>query len=1420
MALLELGGSAPTTSPQTGIDEASARYQRGISGVDRRLTWENTRPVGVETLGPLRVDDRGDLPPRDRTVLAALALEPGRQVPTERLVDALWGELPPPSASKVVQGCISRLRRTLGAEAIETDLTGYRLAVPPESIDHVRFARLIGEGRDLAERGQHERAASTFESAMALWAGSPFPDIVDWEPARGLTARLEELRIEARERRVDALIQAGRHRDVLADARELVDASPTRERGWALLAQAQYACGQQGDALRTLHRARAVLVEELGIDPGAELIQLEAAILRQDPVLDRTAPQAGDAGCPYRGLDPFDVDDSAEFFGRDRELAAAELLLRREGVLLIVGPSGSGKSSLARAGVAAALRREGTRVFVLTATTLADADARSWSRGDVLLVDQLEEVFALEESEREAVFDAVIGHLEVGPVVATLRSDRLGEVTTHPRIARRLRPGIHLIGPMEDDELREAIIGPAERAGLLLEPGLVDLLVRECRTEPGALPLLSYALRETWARREGRTLTVEAYRASGGVQGAISQAGELVYQDLSADEQLALRSIAVRLVVPSDGEPTRRRVRSADLAPDATRADLLETLVSARLLTRDVDSVSLAHEAVARAWPRFQTWLAEDATSAQTLSHLSAQAVTWDEMGRPGSELYRGSRLASALQWRETTRPDLLAVEEQFLDASVAQADSERFAIERRLALQARANRRLRIALAVSACAVVVATLAGALAIRERDRAEASARSADAGRLGALALSVSDVDHSLLLAAQAVRIAESPDTRGSLLTALGRAPALVGSAVLEGPAVALESSPDARWIAVGGPFSGLTVLDADSLATAARADQPASSVSFSPDGDLLAVGTNRYTPVDGMESAPGPALVLYETDGFTPTEAQPAGLGDRLEVPDIDFSDDGRWLAATSRSDDFATQLLVWDLERLDRPAAVIDFDGGEAYRIELAADGSVAYVVVGEQVVGDGRTTRMISLPDGSEIARADVGGDGLDLSDDGAVLAVTDPSDPFTTAVRLLDADTLEELAQFRRPGSTVAALDLSPDGRQLATTDRSSRVTIWDIGGLRVLEELDGHSGGVWSARFSSDGDRVYTAGLDRRMLAWDLAGADRVIPREALPFGRESEAVVPGPDGRYVVSVSGSHLEFADVEAPGGGGTAVPSGHGQIWNLDWHPIEEAEVFTAGDDGQIRRWDARTGELISKHRASTRSIRAIRASSDGSTVFFGTSDGRIGEIDVETGELGREIELEDLVTDLAVQGRRAAVLVESGVVVVDLADGSRSPTMPLGFVPVRGALDPTGRDLAVVGAGGETGLLDLDRQEWIHAPVTVHDDTAFSVNYVEDGSAFVTGGVDGQLVLWEGPTGSPIAGVRPASGPSLMIPVVLDDGTTMVAGSTDLSLYRWRTDTTSLVTQACEIARRELTKTEWFDAVGRTEQEKTCP
>ena len=386
----------------------------------------------------------------------------------------------------------------------------------------------------------------------------------------------------------------------------------------------------------------------------------------------------------------------------------------------------------------------------------------------MIAVDQFEELFTAcrDEAERAAFADALVAAVRDprrrALVLIALRADFYGRCASYPELWRMLGANHIPVGPMRRDELRRAIVLPAQRAGLRVDDALVDALVADVQGEPGALPLLSTALLELWQERDGQRLAYPAYERAGGVQGAVARLAERVYAELDPDERQRARSILVRLAgVGEGGVAVRRRLPLAELEPE-----VLAKLADGRLVIISGEEAEVAHEALLREWPRLGAWLEEDAEGRRLHHHLGIAAREWDARGRDPGELYRGARLAAALDWSAAHDPELDEVERAFVDESRAASG--------------RSQRRLRAVLAGVAGLLVLAVIAGLLALEQRGTARDEATAADAQRLGSRALAENDLDRSLLLARQGVELDDSPQTRGSLLAALIKSPAAVG----------------------------------------------------------------------------------------------------------------------------------------------------------------------------------------------------------------------------------------------------------------------------------------------------------------------------------------------------------------------------------------------------------------------------------------------------------------------------------------------------------------------------------------------------------------------------------------------------------------------------------------------------------------
>jgi len=1385
--------------------------------------------VDIAVLGPLVVDGGTvSLSPRDRVVLAALVVRQGEEVSGEQLADALWGDDPPASWGKVVPGCVMRLRRVLGAGAIETTTNGYRLAVDAAEVDARRFERLVRRGYELLVVGEPDRAAHMFTEALAQWRGKALADLENWNPGRIEAARLDELRLDTEEALLDARMHAGLQWEVLGEAQARVAESPLRERRWALLAQAQYRSGRQGDALLTLRKARTMLNNELGLDPGPELAGLEQAVLRQDPsLMTGAAYTEPSAVCPYLGLVPYDVDDAEVFFGREDEIASCLRSLAEVCVLALAGPSGSGKSSLVRAGLAAVLRRNGRSVSVITPgahpmDALTSVPAQGASQA--LAVDQCEEALLLcaDADEQARFFTALSERAEHGLLVVAFRADRLGDISGFPDFARVVERNLHLLSPMTEAALRAVIERPARQAGMLLEPGLVDLLLREVESEPGALPLLSHALRQTWLRREGRTLTVAGYQETGGIRGAVAQTAEQVYEELSAERRPVLRDMLLRLVSPTpEGEPVRNRMPRRLIGTDPEHEHLIERLVDARLVTSDDGVVELAHEALARAWPRLRSWLDDDVEGQRIFRHLTMSSAGWESMDRPDSELYRGARLAQAVAWRRAASPDLTAPEREFLDASMARKASELQIAQARV-------RRLRWLTAGIAALAIVAVSAWLVAVDQRDRADERSTVAEARRAGSRALVERPYDRALLLAVEGVHLWDSPETRGNLLSAIQRSPLVAG--VIRGSGARLmhfDVAPDGGRAAVVDNLEEVTTYDLGSRAAEARLRAEGTSYrapTFTPDGTQLAVAWVNTGCWQGDCRDFG--ITFYDAENLSPGVTY-YGLG--APAADIAFVPAGDLLAAIAPLPFFGPEdnIAVWQVGRSEEPVLRLNmFELGGDPRVTPDRDvqGWVAFSPDGSRLYASGAGPTVAFDVATGESVRSFGGVGALALSPDGAVIAIA------TEGNRVQLVDTGTGVRQAELVGHTGAVTDgaFSRDGSLFATVSNDQTALVWDARTGERMHRLEAHVGSIHAVDFGP-GSQLYSAGADGSTIQWDLdrsAGLARQLVQPGL-LAYQAEGIPLLSPLSSSVLIHGQAVDLLDIGS--GVLTRLREDGDEISWAAYQP-DGHQVATIGWDGSVQLWDVETGELLSEQPGrGSENWGAMAFTTDGKHLVVGDRDGRVSELDAGTLEpTGRTIDLDIHPVGLQVTHDGVIAVTADGVdldegtevVFADLDGTQILRRLHVGSWGLRANFSPDGRLYAYGGFDGTVGVIDVGTGEIIrgsHEPI--HDGPVTWVTFSPDNTTLVSLGFDGYVTVSDAGDAVPFARLQPGEPNLRSTAGYRDDGHTLVLAYEDGSVMSFETDSTAWEAHACAVAGRNLSSEEWREAFGDREYRTTC-
>ncbi|HZM25617.1 MAG TPA: helix-turn-helix domain-containing protein, partial [Anaerolineales bacterium] len=756
---------------------------------------------------------------------------------------------------------------------------------------------------------------------------------------------------------------------------------------------------EQNLRLPDIPTIEARFVSALGLEDEpkavARLLDLAANVRRED------APGLG--LCPYKGLNYFDESDADLFVGRevlttklvDRVLSLTSSRSSQEmRFLAVIGASGSGKSSLVRAGVVPSLRWNKAsadwHIHILTPTThpleslassltneknsvLPIATLMDDLAGDtrslqifvkrklqasnnnhlLLVVDQFEELFALCRSEEErALF---IGNLLTassetdGPVMVlvTLRADFYSHCANYLRLREALAQNQEFIGAMNDEELRRAIEEPARRGRWEFEPGLVDLILHDVGHEPGALPLLSHAMWETWGWRRGRMMTLSGYTSSGSVRGAIAETAEAVFSDqFTKDQKDIARRIFLRLTELGDETSTgdtRRRANINELILKPEEAnltqDVLKLLADARLITTSENTVEVAHEALIREWPTLRGWLEDNREGLRLHRHLTDAAQEWEASNREPDMLYRGARLTQAQEWETTHADEMNELERDFLAASIrlsqreaaereeqrqreletAQrlAESEKQRAEEQTQSAIQLNKRARYLTGAFIIALLMAFTAlffGAQARRtavtaQNDRQIALARELAAASLNNLSV---DPERSILLALESISTTQDvdgtvlPESLEALHRSIVTSPIRMSLSSHQTRVLSVAYSPDGKQFATLGDNGTAIIWDAitgKELLQLPGNTRPSDLVTeqriaYSPDGKQLAICDSDQVKV--YDPASGELIMTLS--------------GHEKDVISVTFSLDGKYLATGSVD----SSVRIWDTSKGD----------------------------------------------------------------------------------------------------------------------------------------------------------------------------------------------------------------------------------------------------------------------------------------------------------------------------------------------------------------------------------------------------------------------------------------------------------------------------------------------------------------------
>ena len=1108
--------------------------------------------------------------------------------------------------------------------------------------------------------------------------------------------------------------------------------------------------------------------------------------------------------CPYLGLSAFGKDDQHLFFGRDALIQELVQAVEGREIVPVIGPSGSGKSSVVFAGLLPELEKQSGWLMeslrpkndplhelarALLRLTAPETELQEENlnapivaqrlRDDpltvekwlgsvlerhpqtriVLVIDQFEEVFTTGERSLflERVLEGVAA-LNQGKrrvtLLFTMRADFMENALSEPRLAEVLDGDVK-VKPMGVEQLRAIIERPAQ--GLVqIQDGLTERILEDALTEKeatlveqaGCLPLVEFALKQLWDAHERGWLTHEAYEQIGGVKGAIAQHAEAKFQALKPEEQDTMRQLFIQLVYPGvENRHTRKIVTSSELGEQ--QWSLAQKLAQGdyRLVVTNrnegTKTVELIHEALIREWERFQEWIKQDWEFRRWQEQLEVERKLGDSL--------QGKRLIQAEYWLQERRGELSKEQQKFIRQSIEQREKS---------IQEREKQRRRVlqgAVAVGGVMTVLAAAAGLFGWQaERRRVEAEVR--------ADALVAQRIVESRPLPALTRAIA----TTGKSDQKLGRILPLVQSSLAETVQVSRERhqfqghqdavrsiaiTPDGSKVISGRGDKTLRVWDittGESLAVLEGHQSWVNSIAITPDGSKVISGSRDNT-LRVWDIATGESLAVLE--------------GHQRGVTSIAITPDGSKVISGS----------------YDKTLRVLDIATGESLAVLEGHDkeiSSIALTPDGSKVVSGSwdNTLRVWDINTGESLAVLEGHQDevwSLAITPDGSKVI----SGSRDNTVRVWDISTGESLAVLKGHQDWVGSIAITPDGSQVISGSGDSTLRIWDLTTGEALAILKGHQRWVNSIAIGGNGLKVISGSGDSTLRVWDINTGESL----AVLKGHQNSvsSVTITPDGSKVISNSASSVRVWDVST--GKSLAVLEGHQDGLSIAITP-DGSQVISGSMDGSVQMWDLATGKSLAVMEGHQDAVFSIAITPDGSKVISGSADGTLRVWDMATGKSLAVLEgHQDGVTSIAITPDGSKVIsgsYDNTLRVWDMATGESLAVLEGHQNSVYSiAITPDGSK--VISGTGDMRVWDIATGESL-AVLEGHQD-GLSIAITPDGSKVISGSADGTLRVWDIATGkslSLLAGHQDAVWSLAITP----DGSKVISGSRDNTLRVW--------------------------------------
>ncbi|WP_392533889.1 CHAT domain-containing protein [Nostoc sp. C117] len=894
-------------------------------------------------------------------------------------------------------------------------------------------------------------------------------------------------------------------------------------------------------------------------------------------------PPTYDSRCPFRGLYPFRVENREFFFGREQLITQLQQKLTEDNFLAVLGASGSGKSSVVLGGLIPLLQEKQSDLQLAYMTPssnpieqLQTSLSPVQGQSSILVIDQFEELFTLctDEAQRITFIEKLLSLIPHQKVLITMRADFWGECATYRNLKDLMEARQKLIGPMDAAELRKAMEMQAAQVGLRFEPGLSNSILDDVQGEPGAMPLLQHALLEMWKRRHGRWLRGVEYEAIGGVNMAIAQTADDVYNSLSVPEQDQVKNIFIRLTrldeSAMEGEKrrdTRRRVWLDELVAAggdlASTKQLVQKLAGegARLVVTSVDSstnreeVEVAHEALIRYWPRLLKWLDDNRINLQLRETIRQAALEWEKLQKDDNYLvHRGGRLEDA---------QLLAKHTNFLNQSEADYVNACRELRQReeKEKEARRRREIRTAWGVAGGAVlalIVSTAFGRMALSQKRDAQITKAEA----LGQYSLSLFASHQYFDALIEGIRagkiLNEYQVTQTQVLGALQKAVYRVREYNrLDIGDKLIFFSPDGKTLASVSYDGIIKLWDLTGKELHTLKHDEVNTLVFSPDGKTLA--SVSYDGIIKLWDLTGKELYTLKHD----------------EVNDLVFSSEGKTFASTSSDG----KVKVWDLT--GKQLLFLDHQAEFINSIAFSPDGKTfaSGSREGKVKVWDLTGQLLLSFDHKSNVEKANV--EKVVFSPDGKTLASIGNRD---STLKLWNLKTKEVFTLQNQ--DKIENLNFSPDSKTLAYTNSDNEVKLWDLK-TKELDTFDHNKVQIESVIFSADSKTVVSGSRDGKIKLWDLKG------KELFTFYNQDlvSKLVFTSDGKTLASASDNGIiKLWDLT-----GKKLPTLHHQVEveSIVFRPNSKT-LASVGRDKTLKLWDSEGKELPTlPHHAEVESV-----------------------------------------------------------------------------------------------------------------------------------------------------------------------------------------------------------------------------------